>query len=121
MEFLKDQHVLVLGLGASGLAMARACARGGARVTVADTRAQPPGLPALQAEWPSVEFKSGPFSAALVEGSSVRAVLRSPGLTPAEVSPVLIAAEQAGLWASGELGLFYKALQALHAERLAAK
>ncbi len=35
---LQGQHVLVLGLGASGLAMVRWCVRQGARVTVADTR-----------------------------------------------------------------------------------
>ena len=40
--------VLILGLGASGLAMARWCARHGAQVTVADTRAAPPQLSTLQ-------------------------------------------------------------------------
>ena len=44
MQALQDQHVLILGLGASGLAMARWCQRCGAQVTVADTREQPPGL-----------------------------------------------------------------------------
>jgi UDP-N-acetylmuramoylalanine--D-glutamate ligase len=44
---LQDQSVLILGLGASGLAMARWCARAGAQVTVADTRPAPPGLAAL--------------------------------------------------------------------------
>ncbi|HWT21192.1 MAG TPA: hypothetical protein VN280_20000, partial [Variovorax sp.] len=38
MRHLKDLPVLILGLGASGLAMARWCARHGAVVTVADTR-----------------------------------------------------------------------------------
>ena len=36
---LQGQHVLILGLGASGLAMARWCAQAGADVTVADTNA----------------------------------------------------------------------------------
>jgi UDP-N-acetylmuramoylalanine--D-glutamate ligase len=35
---LKTRHVLILGLGISGLSMARWCVRQGARVTVADTR-----------------------------------------------------------------------------------
>src|SRR5690606_22501350 len=39
---LAGRRVLVLGLGASGLAMARWCAACGAEVTVADTRAEPP-------------------------------------------------------------------------------
>ena len=46
MRHLQDLPVLVLGLGASGLAMARWCARHGARVTVADTREAPPQLAA---------------------------------------------------------------------------
>ncbi|HEU6454180.1 MAG TPA: NAD(P)-dependent oxidoreductase, partial [Roseateles sp.] len=41
---LNGQRVLVLGLGDSGLAMARWCARFGAQVTVWDSRAQPPQL-----------------------------------------------------------------------------
>ena len=41
---MNEQHVLILGLGASGLAMARWCTRQGARVTVADTRPTPPQL-----------------------------------------------------------------------------
>ena len=43
MQALRDQHVLILGLGLSGLAMARWCTRHGAIVTVADPR-EAPGL-----------------------------------------------------------------------------
>ena len=107
---LQDQHVLILGLGASGLAMARWCARQGARVTVADTREQPPQLATLQAEWPEVRFVGGPFSAALVEGTDVRAVFRSPGLSPASVAVVCEPARAVGLWVGGELSLFNHAL-----------
>lgn len=107
---LQGQHVLILGLGASGLAMARWCARAGADVTVADTRELPPQLHALQAEWPAVRFVSGPFAASLVEGTSVRAVFRSPGLAPDVVAPVVEAARAIGLWQGGELSLFAAAL-----------
>ena len=54
MRHLKDLPVLILGLGASGLAMARWCARHGAVVTVADTREAPASLATLQAELPEV-------------------------------------------------------------------
>jgi UDP-N-acetylmuramoylalanine--D-glutamate ligase len=114
---LQDQHVLILGLGASGLAMARWCARMGAQVTVADTRTAPPQLAALQGEVPAARFVSGVFDEALVEGSDVRAVFKSPGLMPAEVAIVMEAAHAQGLWAAGELGLFSKALINLKAER----
>ena len=113
MQQLRDLHVLILGLGASGLAMARWCARHGAVVTVADTREDPPQRAALHAEWPDVKFVSGPFSAALVEGTCVRAVFRSPGLAPEVVAPVVGAARAAGLWQGGELSLFAAGLQDL--------
>ena len=116
MQQLHGQHVLILGLGASGLAMARWCARAGADVTVADTRAQPPQLATLQAEWPQVTFVAGPFAASLVEGTAVRAVFRSPGLSPEVVAPVVEAAKAMGLWQGGELSLFAAALQDLKAE-----
>jgi UDP-N-acetylmuramoylalanine--D-glutamate ligase len=112
---LQGQHVLILGLGASGLAMARWCAQAGADVTVADTRDTPPQLAALQAEWPAVRFVSGPFVASLVEGTSVRAVFRSPGLAPEVVAPVVDAARSMGLWQGGELSLFAAGLQDLKA------
>ena len=113
MRHLKDLHVLVLGLGASGLAMARWCARHGAVLTVADTREAPPQLAALRAELPGVAFVGGPLSAALVEGTPVRAVYRSPGLAPASVAPVVDAARAMGLPVGGELDLFARALSDL--------
>jgi UDP-N-acetylmuramoylalanine--D-glutamate ligase len=113
MRHLQDLHVLVLGLGASGLAMARWCARHGAHVTVADTRETPALLGTLRAEWPEVRFVGGALSAALVEGTPVRAVYRSPGLAPAAIAPVVDAARAAGLPVGGELDLFARALRDL--------
>jgi UDP-N-acetylmuramoylalanine--D-glutamate ligase len=113
MSTLQDTSVLVLGLGDSGLAMARWCVRMGARVTVADTRENPPQLAALRAELPSVKFVHGEFAASLVEGTDIRAVFKSPGLTPAQIAPVLIAARAMGLWAGGELSLFSQGLLSL--------
>jgi UDP-N-acetylmuramoylalanine--D-glutamate ligase len=113
---LKDQDILILGLGTSGLAMARWCVRHGARVTVADTRESPPQLAVLWSELPSVAFIGGPFSAELVEGGIVRAVYRSPGLTPASTAVVLDAARAIGLPIGGELDLFARALADLRGE-----
>lgn len=110
MRHLKDLPVLILGLGASGLAMARWCARHGAVVTVADTREAPAALATLQAELPEVTFIGGPFSAALIEGTPIRAVYRSPGLSPATIAPVVDAARAVGLTVGGELDLFARAL-----------
>ncbi len=109
---LHDHHVLVLGLGASGLAMARWCAARGARVTVADTREEPPQLPALREHLREARFVPGPFDAALL-GEDVQLVLRSPGLTPQQVAPVCDAARERGVTVGGELTLLADALAQL--------
>ncbi|MDR3004663.1 MAG: UDP-N-acetylmuramoyl-L-alanine--D-glutamate ligase [Acidovorax sp.] len=114
-QHLQGRRVLVLGLGISGIAMARWCARAGAEVTVADTREAPPHLPTLQAELPGVRFVAGPFAAELVDGQNLGAVYRSPGLSPATVAPVFDAARAIGLPVGGELDLFSMALQGLAA------
>jgi UDP-N-acetylmuramoylalanine--D-glutamate ligase len=110
MRHLQDQTVLILGLGASGMAMARWCARHGAHVTVADTREAPPLLATLREELPAVAFVGGAFTPDLVQGTAVRAVYRSPGLTPETIAPVANAARAMGLPVGGELELFSQAL-----------
>lgn len=110
MRFLHDRSVLVLGLGESGLAMARWCARHGAGVQVWDSRAQPPHAAALQAGLPEVRLFSGDLAPVLPGG--VQLVLKSPGLAPhdARIAPLLAAARAAGIAVMGELDLFVHAL-----------
>ena len=117
MTYLQDQHVLILGLGESGLAMARWCTRSGARVTVADTRECPPQLEALRRDAPQATFVCGALDGALLEGQPVVAVFKSPGLTPASIAPVLIAAKADSTRVEGELSLFYEALADLKTSR----
>ncbi|WP_298214358.1 UDP-N-acetylmuramoyl-L-alanine--D-glutamate ligase [Acidovorax sp.] len=114
-QLLQGQNILILGLGASGLAMARWCARCGADVTVADTRTAPPQLSVLQQELPQARFVAGAFDASLVDGQNLHAVYRSPGLSPQQVAPVLDAATASGISAGGELSLYAAALAALRA------
>ena len=115
---LLGQNILILGLGASGLAMARWCVRtGAAQVTVADTREAPPQLATLQQELPQVRFVAGAFAAQLVEDQILHAVYRSPGLSPEQIAPVLIAACASGISAGGELDLYAMALNALRTQR----
>ncbi|NML47931.1 UDP-N-acetylmuramoyl-L-alanine--D-glutamate ligase [Ramlibacter sp. G-1-2-2] len=109
------QRVLVLGCGLSGLAMARWCASQGSEVVVADTRAEPPQLAQLRAEVPAARFVSGEFSADLLEG--MEQVLRSPGLSPAQVAVVVDAARSRDIAVRGELSLFNDALTVLRAQQ----
>jgi len=113
MQSLQDQSVLILGLGDSGLAMARWCTRAGAQVTVLDTREAPPQLAQLQVDCPQAQFHQGEFTAQWVQGQAVRAVFKSPGLSPQDVAPLWDAARAAGLWVGTELTLFAHALQSL--------
>lgn len=113
MNDLHDQPVLILGLGLSGLAMARWCARLGAVVTVADTRMAPPQLAALQAGCPGARFVAGAFDEGLMEQGAWTLVARSPGLPPAQLQVVKSWAEARGVPLVGELDLFALALRAL--------
>jgi UDP-N-acetylmuramoylalanine--D-glutamate ligase len=110
-------RALILGLGESGLAMARWLARTGCALRVADTRGQPPQLAALRAELPAAEFVGGDFTAALLDGVAMVAI--SPGLSPttSPAKPLLEAARRAGVEVVGEIELFARALAQLRAER----
>ena len=117
MKNLADKHVLVLGLGDSGLALARWCARSGALVTVADTRAEPPQGEALRASVPSARFMHGDLGAALLDGAAFDMLLKSPGLSPSSVAGVVSAAQGRGVTCGNELSLFAQALIDLKADK----
>ncbi len=55
---LTGRRVLVVGLGESGLAMARWLHQQQAQIAVVDTRAEPPGVDALAADVPTAEWRS---------------------------------------------------------------
>ena len=117
MNHLANLNVLVLGLGESGLAMARWCARFGATVTVWDSREQPPQAAALRAEVPAARLRSGVLAADALAG--VQMLLKSPGLAPGDerIAPLLALARATGIAVGGELDLFIRALADLRAER----
>ena len=94
--------ILVAGLGVSGLASVRYLASHGIRCTVLDTRHEPPGLPALRAEYPSLEVRCGAFDERQFAAAGL--VLVSPGLDPR--MPALVAAREAGVPVEGEIELF---------------
>ena len=114
---LAKLHVLVLGLGDSGLAMARWCARSGAQVSVWDSREQPPQAAALRDTVPGATLRGGALT--LDDLAGVQLVLKSPGLAPADarIAPLLDAARNTGIAVGGELDLFARALADLKTQR----
>lgn len=110
---MQGQQVLVVGLGASGLAMARWCAGLGAQVTVLDDRAAPPQAATLAQDIPAARLVHGALDAQALAHGRFQRICISPGLSPARVSALVDAARAQGLWVGSELGLFTHALCAL--------
>ncbi len=114
---LAGKHILILGLGESGLAAALWCMRHGARVRVADTRVAPPYLAELQRRATNTnwhvgnesEFIAGEFDKSLLVGIDV--LVLSPGLSGGLM--VVIHARAAGIPVIGEIELFAEGLRAL--------
>ena len=115
------QTVLVLGMGASGMAMARWFARRGAHVLITDTREQSEQWSMLQAEHPGMQRLHGAWSAQMLKvpgtESHVDLVLCSPGLAPADLQPLTEVAQDLGIPVGGELSVFAQALTELATDR----
>lgn len=102
MMQLKDKQVLVLGLGETGLSALRWLNRQGARLSVADTRENPPGVDTLKTELPHVTLHTGAFTSAMFEAKDL--VVCSPGIALSE--PEIQAAITRGISVVGDVELF---------------
>lgn len=78
MDFI-GQHIVIVGLGDTGLASARYAAAHGARVTVLDSRDVPPQAEQLRAIVPAAELFTGPFDFRHLEDADY--LLLSPGVS----------------------------------------
>lgn len=99
---IKGKQVLVLGLGESGLAMARWLVREGARVRVADSRQDPPNVKALRAVSPDVDLVCGPFSNTIF--CEIDLIALSPGIP--FTTPEIQSALARGIPVISEIELF---------------
>ncbi len=99
---LRGKRVLVIGLGESGLAMAKWLHRQGAFVRVADSRENPPNVDMLKAVAPASVLIAGPFTQAIFAGIDLVAL--SPGVpkaTPAIVAVNLPIVSEIEFFAAG--------------------
>jgi UDP-N-acetylmuramoylalanine--D-glutamate ligase len=106
---LKGRKVVVLGLGDTGLSMARGLTRRGADVRVADSRSEPPHAARLARELPRVALATGAFSDETLRGVDLIAI--SPGLDRRE-APIARAIKR-GVPVVGDVELFAQALKQL--------
>jgi UDP-N-acetylmuramoylalanine--D-glutamate ligase len=104
----RGSRAVVLGLGMTGLSLARFLVRQGAEVRVADTRADPPNRAALAAELPQVGIETGPYDDATFARADLIAI--SPGVDARE--PAIRAAVAAGTAIVGDIELFARELPA---------
>ena len=108
---LAGRRILVVGLGESGLAMARWASFGGAEVTVVDTRAQPPQHQTLFEQCPQARFFGGalePESIDRLMPEGVDLVAWSQGLSPTQGPAAAFhqALQARGIEVWGELDFF---------------
>ena len=102
MTQLKDKFVLVLGLGETGLSMLRWLSAQGARLRVADSRSEPPGLAEAARHVDAVQILCGPFNAAMFDGIELIAI--SPGIPLRD--PVVASGVARGIPVVGDIELF---------------
>ena len=99
--------MLVLGMGETGLSMAKWLARQGANVRAADSRTAPPNLDAMQRAVPAAQVFTGAFAAETFAGIDLIAI--SPGVPLAE--PLVQQAAKCGVAVLGDIEFFGLALR----------
>jgi UDP-N-acetylmuramoylalanine--D-glutamate ligase len=111
---VQGKNILVLGLGDTGLSMARWLTRRHAQVRVADSRDAPPCLDALRRSLPGLAPSLGPFSERSFAG--VDLIAASPGVALAE--PRIQQALRAGVPVVGDIELFAGSLDPVRRPRI---
>ena len=97
---------VVLGLGATGLSVARYLRRAGIDARFVDSRANPPGMEELRASWPEAEVTLG----AMRLPENVDRIIVSPGIADSE--PLLKKARKANIEIVSDIELFAREAKA---------
>lgn len=97
-----NRNTAILGLGATGLSVARFLSSMGKSFVFADSRTSPPRLAEVRETYPDVPVVLGPFDADLL--LSFDSVVVSPGIALQE--PALVAAQQQKIKLLGDVELF---------------
>ena len=104
MSAIKQSNVahkdLVLGIGATGLSIARYLRRAGSDAMFMDSRTNPPGIDELRSAWPDAEIALG----ALRLPGGVDRIVVSPGIADSE--PLLKKARKANIEIISDIELF---------------
>jgi UDP-N-acetylmuramoylalanine--D-glutamate ligase len=110
---LRNKTVLVLGMGETGLSMAKWLSRMGANVRVADSRIVPPCAEDLKQALPHALMFTGAFTAEAFADIDLIAI--SPGVSLAE--KLVQQAMKDGVAVMGDIELFALAIRSLSASR----
>jgi len=104
---LKGKHVLVLGMGETGISMVKWLSRQEAIIRVADSRTAPPHLDAIMTMISAGEIFIGPFESRIFE--AIEIIAMSPGVPLSD--PHVQQAISSGIPVIGDIALFRWALE----------
>ena len=97
-----SQRCVIVGLGVTGLSVARHLVRTQQAFTVVDSRQDPPGLEAFQKAFPDIHIELGPLD--FDRWGEVHQIILSPGVSRAE--PAIVRAIEHGVDVVGDVALF---------------
>lgn len=107
-ETVEQPRTLVVGLGVTGLSCARFFASRGVDVVVTDSREHPPGLEALQQQYPGVPVYTGEFNKRAF--AEAERIIVSPGVPLTQL--LIRQAIERGAEVMGDIDLFLELAEA---------
>lgn len=103
-----DQFRIIIGVGQTGLSVARYLARRGVGFAACDTRSSGPAIDRFRSEFPSIELRTGELDPDWLSGATELVI--SPGVSKA--NPAIEAALSRGSRLLGDIDLFAREIKA---------